>query len=239
MWGKLTGVMLTVLLLLPLASAGAMSLSDVTPSNPKPQLTICEPEEIEEGKIKTYLKYEEIFFEADAYDSTQDEWLEGEQLVWTDGKGKELGKGSLIYFDANVLGIGTHQITLTATNSVGLIATKTFTVIIEDEEPPADYFRPFDEESLPVVSMNKQWHVTFNQSIFLNSVNTNNIYVTDFETEDIWPVDLSLDSTGKTIIVKPVKDYVQDKVYTLWIRDVQSIEKQIQNVRTYLDFTVN
>ena len=61
----------------------------------------------------------------------QDGSVTGGGLVWKDGKANVLGTGTQVSLDN--LPVGTNQITLFATNSVGLTASASVTVIVDDD----------------------------------------------------------------------------------------------------------
>jgi hypothetical protein len=70
----------------------------------------------------------DILLMAEAYDF-QDEWLADNRLEWSSNLSGILGYGSELIVSGLVR--GTHRITLTATNSAGLTADDTVTVVVE------------------------------------------------------------------------------------------------------------
>lgn len=75
---------------------------------------------------------EEIAFTGSAIDLLEGE-LPGDSLVWTSDKEGEIGQGK--EFKKDDLSEGTHEITLTATNSQGEKGTATITITIGGETP--------------------------------------------------------------------------------------------------------
>jgi len=61
----------------------------------------------------------------------QDGSVSASRLVWTDQKGAKLGTGAVLTRDN--LPVGVNKITLTATNSAGLSASASVTVIVDDD----------------------------------------------------------------------------------------------------------
>jgi len=78
---------------------------------------------------------EEISFACSATDLT-DGTLTGDSLVWTSSRDGEIGTGS--EFTRNDLSEGTHEITLSATNSLGKMGTYSITITVgEPTTPPS------------------------------------------------------------------------------------------------------
>ncbi len=69
-------------------------------------------------------------FAGEAFDY-QDGSVAAANLVWKDGDGATLGTGELL--SITDLPVGTNQVTLTATNSDGLSASTTITIIVDDD----------------------------------------------------------------------------------------------------------
>ena len=105
-------------------SAEASSSAFVMANKP-PQPYILSP------SATTHIHYGQLVnFNGVAFDS-QDNLIDASGLVWKDAKGTVLGTGPLISADA--LPVGSNLITLTATNSVGVLASATVTVIVDDD----------------------------------------------------------------------------------------------------------
>ncbi|HEX9370699.1 MAG TPA: hypothetical protein VF897_06815, partial [Roseiflexaceae bacterium] len=79
----------------------------------------------------THIHYGQLVnFSGMAFD-VQDGTVDADGLVWTDSHGATLGSGPLISLDN--LPVGSNQITLQATNSVGQSASTSVTVIVDDD----------------------------------------------------------------------------------------------------------
>lgn len=61
----------------------------------------------------------------------QDNFVDSAGLAWTNSQGETLGVGALLSLDK--LAVGTNVISMTATNSIGISATTTVTVIVDDD----------------------------------------------------------------------------------------------------------
>ncbi|MCX5810029.1 MAG: hypothetical protein NTX36_11785 [Proteobacteria bacterium] len=79
----------------------------------------------------TYTAGSDILLTAEAFDP-QDEWLPNDKLKWTSNLSGTLGYGSELI--VNNLGAGTHIITLTATNSAGLVSDASTSVTVTDTQ---------------------------------------------------------------------------------------------------------
>jgi len=75
----------------------------------------------------SYAAGSNVFLEAESYD-LQDEWLPESGLKWTSDISGALGSGSRLRVGS--LAVGTHTVTVTATNSAGLKTTDSVTVQI-------------------------------------------------------------------------------------------------------------
>lgn len=71
-----------------------------------------------------------INFSGEAFD-LQDGWLDGAALVWRNQRGQVLGTGP--FLSVTDLLVGVNTITLTATNSLGLTASASVVVIVDDD----------------------------------------------------------------------------------------------------------
>ena len=93
----------------------------------------------------TYLEGEPIAFAGTAIDS-RDGSLVGESLVWFSNLDGEIGTGSA--FACDDLSMGSHTITLSATNALGLTASASVLITISDNNPPvAAISSPADGET--------------------------------------------------------------------------------------------
>ena len=100
-------------------SASAESAEFIVPLR-KPEIFL---NELPWGKVYSYGS--DLLLVGDAFDP-QDEWLPDEKLKWTSSISGELGSGAELI--VSNLPIGTHTITLTATNSAGLSSSATVSV---------------------------------------------------------------------------------------------------------------
>jgi hypothetical protein len=81
----------------------------------------------------TYLQGTAVTFAGSATD-LRDGSLTGASLVWTSNKDGQIGTGSTFTRDDPTM--GTHTITLTATNSYGTAASTSAVITISDNDPP-------------------------------------------------------------------------------------------------------
>ena len=95
-----------------------------TMANKPPQPRILTPGD------DTHIRWGQLVNFSGEADDLQDWSISGASLVWSNKKGM-LGMGPLLSVDD--LPVGPNQITLTATNSAGLMASKTITVIVDDD----------------------------------------------------------------------------------------------------------
>jgi len=108
---KLGNLKYTLLLVLILSLVGCV-----------PTVTIITPSDgahFEAGEI--------IIFTGIAIDLTEEE-LSEDSLVWTSSIDEEIGTGLIVF--SNNLSEGEHEITLTATDSLGLEGTATITITV-------------------------------------------------------------------------------------------------------------
>lgn len=77
-----------------------------------------------------------------------------------------------------------------------------------------DYKVFANQSSLPA---NKEFVIQFDQPLRESTVNKSNVYVENNRGLKV-PTEPSLSSDGKSIIVKPLKPYINDNSYTLYIR---------------------
>lgn len=92
------------------------------------------------------------------------------------------------------------------------------------------------------VEDNKIWTVKFSDDLDPLTVNTANIYVLDEENHQI-KVKVSYDKNTKSIKVAPDTSYGKGKKYTLFIKDIKSVEKDGKSSELIapakMDFTTN
>ncbi|MCB8945091.1 MAG: BACON domain-containing protein [Ardenticatenaceae bacterium] len=110
-------------------NSGSADSAPFTVANKPPMPSIHNPGD---GAVVTWGQLINFMGEAADY---QDGTVDPANLVWSNQYG-ELGTGAVL--DITDLPVGVNQITLTATNSKGLSASKTITVIVQDDlQPPA------------------------------------------------------------------------------------------------------
>lgn len=92
------------------------------------------------------------------------------------------------------------------------------------------------------VADDKAWTVKFSDDLDPVTVNTANIYVLDEENHQV-KIKVSYDKNTKAIKVTPDTSYGKGKKYTLFIKDIKSIEKdgKVSNLiaPVKMDFTIN
>lgn len=88
-----------------------------------PQVVIFEPEESFEVKAG-----QEVTLEGEAYDEQDGQLTSSQQLTWSSSLDGDLGGGPLLY--THTLQVGTHEITLTATNAEGLTAKASVSITV-------------------------------------------------------------------------------------------------------------
>lgn len=96
-----------------------------TAANKPPRVAVLNPANglrIQYGQL--------VNFSGEAFDR-QDGWLDGASLVWRNQRGQVLGAGPLL--STTDLLVGVNIITLTATNSLGLTASASVTVVVNDD----------------------------------------------------------------------------------------------------------
>ncbi len=81
-----------------------------------------------------------------------------------------------------------------------------------------------DMEKKENVANNKSWTLKFAKDLDEVTVNTANIYVLDDQNHGV-KVNVNYDKNNKSIKVDPVNSYEKGKKYTLFIKDIQSAEK--------------
>jgi Zn-dependent M16 (insulinase) family peptidase len=89
---------------------------------------------------------------------------------------------------------------------------------------------------------NKTWTVKFSDELDPLTVNTANIYVLDEENHQ-FKIKVSYDKNTKAIKVEPDTSYGKGKKYTLFIKDIKSVEKDGKSSNLIapvkMDFTIN
>lgn len=73
------------------------------------------------------------------------------------------------------------------------------------------------------VLLSKPWTIKFAKKLDDLTVNAANVYVLDSQNHQV-KVKVSYDKNSKAIKVEPENSYEKDKKYTLFIKDIQSIE---------------
>lgn len=81
-----------------------------------------------------------------------------------------------------------------------------------------------DMEKKENVLENKIWTVKFSSDIDEKTANEANVYILDEENHQV-KVNVSYDKTSKSIKIEPKTSYEKGKKYVLFIKDIQSIEK--------------
>lgn len=100
-----------------------------------------------------------------------------------------------------------------------------FAIIKDITDSKKDKSRFVDLEKKENVDTNKQWGVKFSKELDTLTVNTSNVYVLDDQNHQV-EIKVSYDKKNKAIIVKPKKLYEKGKKYTLYIKGIQSVEKE-------------
>lgn len=80
-----------------------------------------------------------------------------------------------------------------------------------------------DMEKKENVSLSKLWTIKFAKKLDDLTVNAANVYVLDAQNHQV-KVKVSYDNNSKAIKVEPENSYEKDKKYTLFIKDIQSID---------------
>lgn len=81
-----------------------------------------------------------------------------------------------------------------------------------------------DMEKKENIPLNKFWTIKFEKEIDALTVNTANVYVLDEQNHEV-KIKVSYDKNSKSIKVEPENSYERGKKYTLFIKDIQSIDK--------------
>ncbi|MCB9481270.1 MAG: hypothetical protein H6680_05560 [Desulfobacteraceae bacterium] len=114
----------------------AQDVISITVTNPAPQVTITSPADLAE-----YTANDTISFIGNGYDA-QDGNLSGTMLQWSSDKDGSIGTGK--NFTSSNLSIGTHIITLRATDSAGASSDATITITIINTKPVAEILSPYN-----------------------------------------------------------------------------------------------
>ncbi len=75
------------------------------------------------------------------------------------------------------------------------------------------------------VPSNKTWTFKFAKDLDEVTVNTANVYVLNDKNQQV-KVNVSYDKNNKAIKVAPVDSYEKGKKYTIFIKDIQSVQKR-------------
>jgi len=90
-------------------------------------------------------------------------------------------------------------------------------VINVEDNSAAEEYTLWTQTSQTTVSKDKEWIITFNDKLNLNSVNNNNFFVKDSSNNNV-NVNVSVtDSTNKKVSISPLANYQAGAEYTLYI----------------------
>lgn len=118
-------------------------------------------------------------------------------------------------------------------------------IFVEVDENAPDSQEPVDDgftawEPKTDVPLNKEWTITFSLDFDINTILSNNIYITDATGQKI-PLKIIIDRdsnlTSSTITVAPLDSYRSNTTYTLYIKDVQSKDGKVLEERVKMKFT--
>jgi hypothetical protein len=82
------------------------------------------------------------------------------------------------------------------------------------------------ESSTDSVSVDKEWTISFNTTLNENSVHPKNVYFVDEYGNGVRSK-VSLDDSGKKVIIKPRNDYIPGTTYRLFIKDIKSTTNKL------------
>lgn len=130
-------------------AAGYLTKIEVSSPNHEPTVRINSP-----TSGATFSKGESIPFNGEATDP-EDGRLSGESLVWTSSIDGQIGTGES--FTRSDLSVGTHIITLTATDSGGKTGTSQVEIVVEETELFVEDFEDDPAGSIPTGWKKHSW----------------------------------------------------------------------------------
>lgn len=109
-------------------------------------------------------------------------------------------------------------------------------ITVEKNNPSENGYKIW--EPVRNVPQDKKWSITYNQLVDVSTSTLENIYVTDSSNRIVPTLNLGTLETA-TIVVTPKEPYQRGQSYTLWIKNVRSVNGDYLKENVKMDFTIS